>query len=85
MILLYIFLGISILIPIYTYIVYPYVLKLFPNKILREDSSYQPNVSIVIVRNRGDSISHKVENIAVSEYPAVEEILIADNYESACG
>lgn len=85
MILLSIFLGISIFVPIYTYAVYPYVLKLFPNKVLREDSSYQPNVSIVIVRNEGVPISHKVENIAISEYPAVEEVLIADNYESACG
>lgn len=84
MILLYIFLGISIFAPIYTYIVYPYVLRLFPTKTLREDDFFQPDASIVIVSNKGEATLHKIENITTSEYPAIKEILIADNKESIC-
>ncbi len=48
-IVLYVVLGLSILAPIYTYVFYPFVLKLLPRKDFKAGGDYNPTISVIIV------------------------------------
>ena len=50
-ILLYILLGISVLAPIYTYVIYPFVLRLFKSRSREAMDNYYPNVIVLIIGN----------------------------------
>lgn len=54
MIVLYILLGISLLALIYTYLIYPFTLRLFPLKSLKVDRAYTPRISLVVTAERDD-------------------------------
>lgn len=81
--LLYILLGVSILAPIYSYAIYPYILRLFPKKSLRADSSYFPSVTVLIVKTEGITLAQKKENVETSDYSNIVEVVLADGYNSA--
>lgn len=71
---LYIALALSIFAPIYTYAVYPFLLKLmaiFTKKDYEVDESHRPTVSILVAAfNEEKVIAEKIINISQLDYPA---------------
>lgn len=72
---LYVLFALSVFAPIYTYAIYPLVLKLFKAKEYRTDAGYKPRVTVVIMSWESDSaadeavIEQKRQNIIASDYP----------------
>lgn len=69
----------SVLAPVYTYVIYPLVLMLFKAREYRTDVSFKPYISVVIVDRSFDGsdgsassslVEKKLENISASDYPA---------------
>lgn len=83
MIFLYVLLGVSILMPVYTYAIYPYILKFFPSKNFRMDGDFYPRVSVLIVDTGSSTVETKKRNIELSDYTNIIEILTVDCYDSA--
>ncbi|MHB1153404.1 MAG: glycosyltransferase family 2 protein [Eubacteriales bacterium] len=80
-ILLYILLSLSILMPIYTYMIYPIILKLFSSKKYNINQAHRPFVSIIIAAyNEEKIIAEKINNLAALNYPAdkIEFIIGSD-------
>ncbi len=74
MIILYIALALSLFAPIYTYTVYPFLLKLMPKKQYKIDSAYRPAVSVLVAAyNEEKIIAEKIINLSQLNYP-VEKI-----------
>lgn len=80
----YIILGICVMIPVYTYIIYPLILMLFPSRRYVEDESYFPMVSVLVAAyNEEKFIQKKVENLLTLQYPKDRiEFLIASDGSS---
>ena len=74
MIVLYILLGISVIAPIYTYALYPYVLRLFKKRSRKTLDNYNPKVSVLIISKDEDEFLLKVKNIQESYYLNIAEI-----------
>ena len=84
---LYIVLGLSLFAPIYTYTIYPILLKVIAVFIKREykvDEDYRPFVSILIAAyNEEKVIKEKIINLSQLDYPADKiEFLIASDGSS---
>lgn len=81
---LHIVLILSILAPIYTYIIYPILLKvttIFIRKKYKTDENYRPFVSILIAAyNEEKNIEEKILNLSKIDYPAekIEFIIGSD-------
>lgn len=82
LIVIYILLGISILAPIYTYALYPFVLRLLPSKKYDIDKRYKPSVSVVIVGGNEEEYEKKIKNIYESDYQNISEMMHASPNES---
>ena len=74
-ILLYILLGVSILAPLYTYIFYPFVLKLLPRKEFKAGGDYTPTISIIIVNNDDCRVEERKNEILNSHINGILEIV----------
>jgi hypothetical protein len=68
-IVLLVLLGVSIMCPIYTYAIYPIILKLLPRKQYTR-AEYEPIVSVVILGSGERQIASKIENLKAMDYPA---------------
>ena len=74
-IVLYFLFALSVFTPIYTYALYPLVLKLLKAKMYRTDVGFKPRVSAVIVSRDSNSVAEeaiieqKLQNIVASNYP----------------
>lgn len=81
---LYVILAFSIFAPIYTYAIYPVLLKViavFTKKEYKTDANYRPFVSILIAAyNEEKVIEEKIINLSQLEYPAdrIEFIIGSD-------
>ena len=71
----YILLGISILAPIYTYAVYPFVLRLFKPKSRETRDNYLPSTSVLIVEDNEEICRSKVKNVRESNYQNLEDVV----------
>lgn len=69
------------LLPIYTYLIYPLLLSLFPKKKYEIDSEYCPTVSVLIAAyNEEKIIKEKIINLEKLNYPNKKiEVLIASD------
>lgn len=76
MIFLYVLFGLSIFCPIYTYAVYPVILKFLKKKTYQTGND-RMNVSVVVVGNQ-ESAGKKIENIQKNKYPDLQ-IVVADS------
>ena len=79
-IILYIVFGLSILFPIYTYAIYPLILKMLPKK-KYEVNSIVPFVSVIIYIGNGND-EWKENNVKSSNYPSFE-IIASKNINEA--
>lgn len=79
-IILYIVFGLSILFPIYTYAIYPLILKILPKK-KYEVNSIVPFVSVIINFGNGND-EWKTNNVKSSNYPNFE-IIVSKNINKA--
>ncbi len=70
MIVLYVLFALSVFCPVYTYALYPLVLRMMKGKQYKNDD-IEPAVSIVIV---GEDAKGKIRNIQMCRYPNVEII-----------
>jgi poly-beta-1,6-N-acetyl-D-glucosamine synthase len=69
-VLLYLIFFLSVLAPIYTYTLYPLILKLFPKITYSIDLNYRPKVSVLIAAyNEERIIAEKIENLMILDYP----------------
>ena len=71
-----IFLGLSIFLPIYTYFVYPFVLKLFKDK-KYVSGNITPHVNAIICFGSGDN-NKKIENVKKSAYKNLNVVASSD-------
>lgn len=83
MIVLYILLGISILAPIYTYAVYPFVLRLFKPKSRETRDNYMPSTSVLIVEDNEEICRSKVKNVRESSLQNLEDVVCISNQQDA--
>lgn len=83
MILLYILLGVSILAPIYTYALYPFVLRLFHMRSRSTIVGYCPSVSVVVIGGDETDFARKKNNIQNSDYKNIIEIVYSPLQENA--
>lgn len=61
---------ISVFMPVYTYAVYPCILRLFKKKNYIIDESYCPKVSVIIsAYNEEKDIEDRVKNLSILDYP----------------
>lgn len=82
-IVLYILLGISVLAPIYTYAIYPMVLRLFPKRSRETRDSFCPSVSVLIIGQNYEKCKKKDDDVRESAYSNIVEITSAKNQEEA--
>lgn len=77
-IVLYIAFFVSLFVPIYTYILYPIILRLLPPQKNITDDDFKPFVSVLITANRSEKLtSEKAVNIQALQYPSERiEVLI---------
>jgi biofilm PGA synthesis N-glycosyltransferase PgaC len=73
--------ALSVAAPLYTYGLYPLILKLLPRRTYEKDLNYKPAVSILIAAyNEEKVIEEKIRNLLQLEYPSNKtEILIASD------
>ena len=63
-------LALSFVAPMYTYAVYPLIMKLLPEKKYKNDDDIQPFVSVIVAAyNEEKIISTKIENLLALDYP----------------
>ena len=77
MIVLYVLFALSVFCPLYTYVLYPIVLKIIRGKQYKSDN-ITPTVTVIVV---GDNAEEKVGNIKQSIYPSLE--VVSGNYSDA--
>ena len=82
-IVLYILLGISVLAPIYTYALYPMVLRLFPKRSRETKDNFCPTVSVFIIGRDKGKCENKAERVRTSSYTNIKEIVPVINQEEA--
>ena len=80
---LYILLGISVLAPIYTYVLYPFVLKLLPQKKFETKGYYTPTISVIIVNGDDSRGNDRKNEIMNSHLDNVLEIISCHNQNEA--
>lgn len=68
-------LVICVFAPIYTYTIYPCILRLFKTKNRRTMDVYTPEVSVVIVASGKESVEEKKRNVVELDYGNIKEIL----------
>lgn len=78
---LYVLMGISVLVPIYTYVLYPFVLRLFKARSRKALVNYTPTVSVLIVGNNVARCKEKERNVRASDYGNIVEIVSAATQE----
>lgn len=66
---LYIIFTVCILIPLYTYILFPIALLLLPGKKYKADDIYPYLSVIVAVSNEENTIAEKLKNLQALDYP----------------
>lgn len=74
-IVLNILVGISVISPIYTYAIYPFILRLFKPKKREIMDNYSPEVSVLIIGNNDEKCKEKENNIKESDYTKIVEII----------
>ena len=72
---LYILLGISILAPIYAYVLYPFVLKLLPRMDFKAEGYYTPTLSVIIVNNDDKRVEKRRNEIINAHIDEILEII----------
>lgn len=72
---LYILLGISVLAIIYTYIFYPFVLKLLPRKEFKTEGMYTPTISVIIINDDGNRTEKRKNEIISANINGIMEIV----------
>lgn len=77
MIILYALFALSAFFPVYTYALYPFVLKTLKGKEYKK-GNIEPKISIIVV---GDDVNEKLENIKKCDYTDIE--IICGDYDSA--
>jgi len=82
---LYILMGISILAPIYTYAIYPLILRLFHSKVYSTNNTYEPIVSVVIVGGNEKELVRKSNSIRESDYGYIKEIIHLQTNDDVLG
>lgn len=80
---LYILLGISVLAPIYTYVLYPFVLKLLPKKEFKTEGYYTPTISVIIVNNDVNRVEKREKEILITNNTGIMEIVSLKNLNEA--
>lgn len=80
---LYILLGISILAPIYTYVLYPFVLKLLPRKEFMAEGYYIPTISVIIVNDDASRVEKRKNEILNAHIDGIIEILSSKEQNDA--
>lgn len=80
---LYILLGISSLAPIYTYVLYPFVLRFFKPRSRKTFNDYIPTVSVMIIGDDESKCKTKENNIRESDYKNIIEIRTVQNQIAA--
>lgn len=71
----------SALAPVYTYLIYPIILRVLPKKHFKESDSYYPTVTVLIAAyNEEKVIKEKIENLERIKYPKelIEFIIASD-------
>jgi poly-beta-1,6-N-acetyl-D-glucosamine synthase len=83
-IILYVILAISLLAPIYTYAIYPLILKVIPAKKYAQDADCRYSVTLIIAAyNEEKIIARKIENLTKLNYPTDKiEFLIGSDGSS---
>lgn len=71
-------LGICVFAPLYTYAIYPCILRLFKAKNRIMVDAYAPAVSVVIVANDKERVEVKKRNVAESNYGNIKEVLTSN-------
>lgn len=83
MIILYILLGISILAPIYTYVSYPFVLKLLPRKDFKARGDYTPTISVIIVNSDDSRVVKRKDEILNAHINGLLEMVSSKDHNEA--
>ena len=83
MIVLYILLGISILAPIYTYAIYPFVLRLFKPKNRETQDTYMPSTTVLIVGDKEEVCRSKIKNVRECNYQNLDDIISIGSQQDA--
>lgn len=82
-IVLYILLGISILAPIYTYVLYPFVLKLLPQKVFKAEGYYSPTISVIIINDDVSRVEKRENEILNAHNNGIMEMVSSKNQNEA--
>lgn len=82
-IVLYILLGVSILAPIYTYVLYPFVLRLLPQNEFKAEGNYNPTLSVIIVNEDLVRVGKRKNEILNAQYNGILEIVSSKNQNEA--
>lgn len=82
-IVLCILLGISILVPLYTYVLYPFVLKLLPQKEFKAEGYYTPTISVIIVNDDDSRVEKRGTEILNAQKNEILEIVSSKNQSEA--
>lgn len=78
----YILFFLSVLIPVYTYAIYPLILLSFHKRKYESDDAFLPKVSILVVSKRNENLTtEKLESLRNLKYPNCE-ILTCENVQS---
>lgn len=80
---LYILLGISILAPIYTYAIYPCVLRLFKPKSRNIKDDYSPFVTVLIIGEHEMKCKEKERIVREANYTNIAEVITAKSQKEA--
>ena len=81
---LYMVLGLSALAPIYTYFIYPYVLRLFKKRSRNTSDNYAPTVSVLVIEPDREIYRKKELNVRESDFTKIIDIIwVANQLEAA--
>ena len=80
---LYILLGISILAPIYTYVLYPFVLKLLPKKEFKAEGYYNPMISVIIVNDDVSRVEKRKKELTNAHNSGILEMVSSKTQNEA--
>lgn len=83
MALLYILLGISILAPIYTYVLYPFVLKLLPLKEFKTEGYNIYTLSVIIINDDDKRVEKRKNEILNAHIDGILEIVSSKDQNDA--
>ena len=76
-------LGLSVLAPIYTYFMYPYVLRLFKKRSRETLNNYAPTVSVLVIEPDWEIYRKKEINVRESDYSQITDIIKVENQQEA--